>query len=81
MAIEIKPVRVFPEYATQALFEQIIVTPRESVKGVYVLLNEDGKQLVSGNVEMTHEQYVLWGTEDSYLEDCFLFNLGLERSL
>ena len=81
MVIEIKKVGVFPAFADKVRFEEILVLPRDYVKGVYVLIGEDGRELVSGAVCMTHEQYVGWGTEDAYLEDCFLANLGLERTV
>lgn len=47
--------------------------------------DENGKEtetkvkLAEGNCPITNEQYANWGADNTYIEDCVLLNLGLER--
>lgn len=79
--IAIDPVRVFPETAVAIRFSAITLVPFDMAFAQWELLNADGVVLCSGRAEMTHEQYLAWGVEDTYAEDCFLGNLGLIRSV
>jgi len=45
------------------------------------ILSEDEKDLDSGTVHFSEEQYAEWGTDNDYAEDIVLKELGLERKL
>lgn len=36
--------------------------------------------LAEGNSNITEEQFALWGSDNTYIEDIVLTNLGLERA-
>lgn len=46
----------------------------------YKLCNEDGKQLGEGNISLTEEQFANWGTDNSYVSDIVIAELGLEKA-
>lgn len=77
--INIQPVRVFPDEAVAIRFGDITLVPFTTAKTNWQLLDATGRLLVSGEVETTNEQYAGWGTDDNYITDCFLANLGLMR--
>jgi len=80
MQIQISPVSVFPSTATQVEFLPAEITFGQSARCQYILQDADGANLTSAWVEMTPEQYALWGDDDSYAADTFLANLGLVRA-
>jgi hypothetical protein len=77
MKIQITPVSVFPATATQVEFLPAEITFGQSARCQYILQDESGANLTSAWVEMTPEQYALWGDDDSYAAETFLANLGL----
>jgi hypothetical protein len=46
----------------------------------YKLCAEDGKQLAEGNLSLTEEQFANWGTDNSYVSDIVINELGLEKA-
>jgi hypothetical protein len=80
MKIQISPVSVFPSIATQVEFLPAEIAYGQSARCQYILQDEAGGNLTSARVEMTPEQYALWGDDDSYAADTFLANLGLVRA-
>ena len=46
----------------------------------YKLCAEDGKQLAEGNLCLTEEQFANWGTDNSYVSDIVINELGLEKA-
>lgn len=79
--IQIQPVGVYPQTATQVDFGTITLEPFTKAVAEWRLHNGAGLRLASGIVETTSAQYANWGTDDSYITDCFLLNLGLIRAV
>ena len=77
--INIEPVRVYPDTATAVEFGTITLEPFIKACAEWRLHGADGSRLASGMVETTPAQYAAWGTDDSYINDCFLVNLGLTK--
>jgi hypothetical protein len=46
----------------------------------YKLCADDGKQLAEGNLSLTEEQFANWGTDNSYVSDIVINELGLEKA-
>ena len=46
----------------------------------YKLCAEDGKQLAEGNLSLTEEQFANWGTDNSYVSDIVITELGLTKA-
>jgi len=46
----------------------------------YKLCDADGKQLAEGNIALTEEQFANWGTDNSYVSDIVIAELGLEKA-
>ena len=46
----------------------------------YKLCNVDGKMLAEGNLSLTEEQFANWGTDNSYVSDIVINELGLEKT-
>ena len=77
MKIQITPVQIFPDTATQIEFLPAEVTLGVSARSQYILQTEKGENLTSAWVSMTPEQYALWANNDDYAAKCFLENLGI----
>lgn len=78
--IIIQPVGVYPQTATQVAFGSITLVPFEKAVTEWYLYNTAGLRLATGTVETTPIQYAAWGTDDNYITDCFLLNLGLIKA-
>ena len=78
MSILIKPVPTAT--ATQVDFAPAEVMLGLTARCTYTLKDVDGNNLKTGVVEMSAEQYALWGTDDDYAASVFLTNLGLEKA-
>lgn len=78
MKIQITPVQIFPNTATQIEFLPAEVTLGVSARSQYILQTEQGQNLASAWVSMTPEQYAQWASNDDYAAKCFLENLGIE---
>ena len=70
---------VFPDMGTHISFGYVTLIPFSHAFTQWQLFDANGRQLTLGQVTMTHEQYVNWGTDDNYADDCFLENLCLTR--
>ena len=46
----------------------------------YELCDVDGKLLAEGNLSLTEEQFANWGTDNSYVSDIVINELGLEKA-
>lgn len=46
----------------------------------YKLCDVDGKQLAEGNLNLTEEQFAGWGTDNSYVSDIVITELGLTKA-
>jgi hypothetical protein len=46
----------------------------------YKLCNEYGIQLAEGNIALTEEQFANWGTDNAYVSDIVINELGLEKA-
>lgn len=77
MKIQITPVQIFPNTATQIEFLPAEITLGVSARSQYILQDADGVNLASAWVAMTPEQYANWGSNDDYAVACLLQNLGL----
>lgn len=44
------------------------------------LLSEKEEILASGNIRLTEEQFTQWSTDNSYIDNIVLTQLGLERN-
>jgi hypothetical protein len=77
MKIQITPVQIFPNTATQIEFLPAEVTLGVSARSQYILQTAEGKNLTSAWISMTPEQYALWANNDDYAAKCFLENLGI----
>lgn len=75
--IQIQPIRVYPDTATQVDFGVINLVPFTKAVAEWRLYNAAGVKLTSGIVETTATQYAAWGTDDNYITTCFMENLGL----
>lgn len=77
MKIQITPVQIFPNTATQIEFLPAEVTLGVSARSQYILQTAEGANLTSAWVAMTPEQYAQWANNDDYAAKCFLENLGI----
>jgi hypothetical protein len=55
-------------------------TTAVSCSTYYKLCDEDGKQLAEGNIALTEEQFLGWGTDNSYVSDIVIAELGLQKA-
>ena len=78
MKIQITPVQIFPNTATQIEFLPAEVTLGVGARSQYILQTESGQNLASNWVAMTPEQYAQWSINDDYAAKCFLENLGIK---
>lgn len=78
--ISIQPVGVFPDTGVFIRFADITIVIGDKARSTWQILDASENVIVGGAVEMIHEQYLNWGTDDSYAEDCFMENLGLTRA-
>jgi hypothetical protein len=78
MKLQITPVSVFPNTATQIEFLPAEVTLGVSARSQFILQTAEGQNLTSAWVSMTPEQYAQWASNDDYAAKCFLENLGIE---
>lgn len=78
MKIQITPVQIFPNTATQIEFLPAEVTLGVSARSQYILQTAEGQNLTSAWVSMTPEQYAQWASNDDYAAKCFLENLGID---
>jgi len=46
----------------------------------YKLSDAEGKELGSGNIALTEEQFLGWGGDNTYVSDIVINQLGLEKS-
>ena len=46
----------------------------------YKLCDKDGKMVAEGNLSLTEEQFANWGTDNSYVSDIVINELGLEKA-
>jgi hypothetical protein len=54
-------------------------TSATSCSTYYKLCDADGKQLAEGNIALTEEQFTAWGTDNSYVSDIVIAELGLVK--
>lgn len=80
MNIQITPVSVFPNTATQIEFLPAEVTFGVKARAQYILKDESGANLTSNWVEMTTEQYLTRGLDDDTAVNIFLANLGVTKA-
>lgn len=55
-------------------------TTAVSCSTYYKLCDVDGKQLADGNIALTEEQFLGWGTDNSYVSDIVIAELGLQKA-
>jgi hypothetical protein len=55
-------------------------TTAVSCSTYYKLCDVDGKQLAEGNIALTEEQFLGWGTDNSYVSDIIIAELGLQKA-
>jgi hypothetical protein len=55
-------------------------TTAVSCSTYYKLCDVDGKQLAEGNIALTEEQFLGWGTDNSYVSDIVIAELGLQKA-
>lgn len=82
--IEINPISLgLPaEVATRLMVRAIILSTRDtSCYTYYEVSTEQGKVLAKGECPINEEQYALWGSDNTYIEDIVISNLGLERAI
>lgn len=46
----------------------------------YKLCDKDGKMVAEGNLSLTEEQFANWGTDNSYVSDIVITELGLTKA-
>lgn len=80
MMISIKPMQVVNKIAVSIIFQPATVDYGSGCSTVYSLLDENGKEIYKDSVQVTPEQYAEWGTEDDYIVNCFLENIGVVRA-
>jgi len=57
------------------------------LKNISVVVDEEGKEteivktLADGNSPISEDEFILWGSDNIYIENIVLNNLGLERSI
>ena len=78
MKIQITPVQIFPNTATQIEFLAAEVQYGKSARAQYVLQDASGQNLSTAWASMTPEQYAGWTANDDYAVACFISILGLE---
>lgn len=81
--IEINPISLgLPaEVATRLMVRAIILSTRDtSCYTYYEVSTEQGKVLAKGECPITEAQYAQWGSDNTYIEDIVISNLGLERA-
>jgi len=55
-------------------------TDAVSCSTYYKLCDKDGKMVAEGNLSLTEEQFANWGTDNSYVSDIVINELGLEKA-
>jgi len=58
---------------------QAFKTDVSTVMVYYELKDNDNYKVCDGYYQLTTTQYDIWGTDNTYIEDCVLNYLGLER--
>ena len=80
MKIQIQPVQVFPETATQLELTGAKIRRLSSEGDAHLfwrLLSADNKILTTGVVSISNSEYQEWQDDDPYLMDLALQKLGL----
>jgi hypothetical protein len=76
---KIQPVQ-FPIVGTATDLEVTVLNFKTSdvrASTYYQLLNEDGKQCLAGNYQLTEEQFAAWGQDNSIVDDYVAEYLGV----
>ena len=55
-------------------------TDAVSCSTYYKLCDKDGKMVAEGNLSLTEEQFANWGTDNSYVSDIVITELGLTKA-
>ena len=74
--VDLNDLPIFGRTATRITFGAPTVVYGQSATAQYVVEDSSGV-ITAGSVTTTPEQYADWGTDDSYIIQCFLTNLGL----
>lgn len=74
----IKPVQQLNKTARRVDFSHAEVEYGVGAHATFNLLTEDGQVIAAGSVRTTPEQYRQWGTDDAFVLNAFVTNLGLE---
>jgi len=73
----IKPVQVFPTTATKLYINNVCVNLGDSVSLQWWLQNSNDESLISGVVNISGPDYLLWNN-DNYLYDYVSGQIGVE---
>jgi len=94
--IKIKPVAVgYPSQEANAISIRVMPFQTTAIscntyyelKNISVVIDEEEKEneivktLADGNSPISEDEFTLWGSDNIYIENVVLKNLGLERSI
>jgi len=82
MKVRIEPVTVFPDTATRLELAGATIRALGETGTALIhwrLLNESGRQLQAGSLDLSGDSYKGWNDDDPYLMDIVLSQLGLTK--